>query len=60
MRAAGGDAKHAATALGMTVPELIALLDRDPASIWSVDAAPPAPPATAATDPEEDPDGSAW
>ena len=58
MRAAGGDAKHAATALGMTVPDLIALLDRDPASIWSVDA-PPAG-ALAEADPEEDPDGSAW
>jgi hypothetical protein len=35
MRAAGGDAHHAAKTLGITVGELMLLLDGDPASMWS-------------------------
>ncbi|MEO7092719.1 MAG: hypothetical protein ABI175_05680, partial [Polyangiales bacterium] len=35
MRAAGGDAEHAAKTLGITIGELMQMLDGDPASMWS-------------------------
>jgi hypothetical protein len=71
MRAAGGDAKHAAAALGMTVRQLLDLLEGDPASMWSVHGTSrgltggrPAmqPPIEDAVDSDrnDDPDGSAW
>jgi hypothetical protein len=74
MRAAGGDAAHAARALGITVPELMELLDGDPASMWSptgprnaISGARPKvdPPAIDPNDEEDrtsddDPDKAAW
>ena len=76
MRAAGGDTQHAATALGLTVAELLALLEGDPASMWSPGGPPRAisgtrprtvPPNEVTPiedDPgrvsDDDPDGSAW
>jgi hypothetical protein len=69
MRQAGGDANHAAKALGITVTELLDLLDGDPASMWRADepgrfisgrraktiVEDDAPPSS-----DDDPDGSAW
>ena len=71
MRAAGGDAKHAAAALGMTVRQLLDLLENDPASMWSSDGTGHAlrashPDAKAPiesaveSDRNDDPDGRAW
>ena len=71
MRAAGGDAQHAARALGVTVQELMVLLDGDPASLWSADgprrAASGTRPKTlppiedyAGRPSDDDPDKAAW
>ena len=73
MRVAGGDAQHAAKALGITVQELLILLDGDPSSMWSATGPRHAisgtrpktiPPIEAddqdATRSDDDPDGAAW